>query len=95
VRPRAANPLTTPGKDHTSHRLVEAGFTTREAVLLLYLAGGAFGLLAVFVTQASVLEGYAVGIGAALLCLYALIRFEIQFHSTTRLADRSQKTDHG
>jgi len=92
---RGRNPLTTPGKDHTSHRLVEAGFTTREAVLLLYLAGGAFGLLAVFITQASVLEGYAVGIGAALLCLYALIRFEIQFHSTTRLADRSQKTDHG
>jgi UDP-GlcNAc:undecaprenyl-phosphate GlcNAc-1-phosphate transferase len=90
---RGLNPLTTPGKDHTSHRLVEVGFTTREAVLLLYLAGGAFGLLAIFVTQASALEGYVVGIGAALLCLYALIRFEIQFHNATRLAERSQKSD--
>ncbi len=76
---RGLNPLTTPGKDHTSHRLVSAGFTTREAVLIHYLAACAFGVLAIFVTQASVLEGYIVGGVAALLSLLALIRLEIQF----------------
>ncbi len=36
---RGQNPLTTPGKDHLSHRLVNAGWSRREAVLLLYLTG--------------------------------------------------------
>ncbi|HLF28890.1 MAG TPA: MraY family glycosyltransferase [Anaerolineae bacterium] len=76
---RGLNPLTTPGKDHTSHRLVAAGFSTREAVMLHYLAGGAYGLLAIFVTQATVFEGYVAGGAAALLGLYTLIRLEHQF----------------
>ena len=79
---RRLNPLTTPGKDHTSHRLVQAGFTTREAVMIHYLVAGVFGMLAIFVTQASILEGYAVGVVAALICLLALIRLEIQFRKT-------------
>jgi UDP-GlcNAc:undecaprenyl-phosphate GlcNAc-1-phosphate transferase len=33
---RGVNPLTTAGKDHTSHRLVELGLGQREAVLALY-----------------------------------------------------------
>ena len=78
---RGLNPVTTPGKDHTSHRLVAAGFTTREAVMIHYLAGGAFGVLAIFVTQANVLEGYVAGAAAALAGLYALIRLEIRFSS--------------
>jgi UDP-GlcNAc:undecaprenyl-phosphate GlcNAc-1-phosphate transferase len=79
---RGLNPLTTPGKDHTSHRLVAAGFTTREAVMIHYLASGAFGLLAIFVTQANVFEGYVAGGAAALLGLAALIRLERQFRKT-------------
>lgn len=79
---RGLNPLTTPGKDHTSHRLVSAGFTMREAVMLHYLAGGSFGVLAIFVTQSTVIEGYAVGVAAALLSLIALIRLEIQYRKT-------------
>ena len=35
--------------------------STREAVLICYLLGFAAGVMATFVTQASVLEGYAVG----------------------------------
>ena len=79
---RGLNPLTTPGKDHTSHRLVAAGFSTREAVLLHYLAGGAFGLLAIFVTQASAFEGYVAGGAAAVLSAFAIARFESQFRRT-------------
>ncbi len=69
---RRLNPLTTPGRDHTSHRLVAAGMTQREAVLTLYVASFVLGLLATFVTQASVLEGYIVGGIVALSGLYGL-----------------------
>jgi UDP-GlcNAc:undecaprenyl-phosphate GlcNAc-1-phosphate transferase len=73
---RRLNPATTPGQDHISHRLVAAGMTQREAVLTLYVASFVLGLLAVFVTQASVLEGYIVGGLVALVGLYGLWRVE-------------------
>jgi len=57
---RGVNPLTTPGRDHLSHRLVRMGATRREAVLLLYLLGCTFGMLAIFISQASVIEGLIV-----------------------------------
>ncbi len=73
---RRLNPLTTPGKDHVSHRLVATGMTQREAVLTLYLAAGALGMVATFVTQANILEGYIAGGSVALLALYVLWRLE-------------------
>ncbi len=73
---RCLNPATTPGKDHISHRLVAAGMTKREAVLTLYVVSFILGLVAIFVTQASVLEGYAVGGLVVLAGLYALWRVE-------------------
>jgi UDP-GlcNAc:undecaprenyl-phosphate GlcNAc-1-phosphate transferase len=73
---RGLNPLTTPGRDHTSHRLVAAGMTQREAVLTLYVVSFILGLLAAFVTEASVPEGYTVGGLAALAGLYGLWRME-------------------
>lgn len=59
----------TAGKDHTSHRLVQLGFSQREAVLILYLAAGAAGMIGVFITEATVAEGYAIGAVAVLLGL--------------------------
>ncbi|MEZ4593517.1 MAG: MraY family glycosyltransferase [Chloroflexota bacterium] len=50
----------TPGKDHLSHRLVQLGFSQREAVLLLYLLTGAGGMIGVFITEATVVEGYLI-----------------------------------
>jgi UDP-GlcNAc:undecaprenyl-phosphate/decaprenyl-phosphate GlcNAc-1-phosphate transferase len=73
---RGLNPLTTPGTDHTSHRLTYAGFTRREAVFLLYLAAFVFGLLSIFVTRASVVEGYIVGGLVLLGCIVCLWRLE-------------------
>ena len=58
---RGVNPFTTAGKDHTSHRIVQHGFTQREAVYALYLAGCFLGLLAIVVTQASATEAYLIG----------------------------------
>jgi UDP-GlcNAc:undecaprenyl-phosphate GlcNAc-1-phosphate transferase len=73
---RGLNPLTTPGKDHVSHRLVRLGATQREAVLMLYLVCCALGVVAMFLTQASVVEGYFMGALLVILALYALWRLE-------------------
>jgi UDP-GlcNAc:undecaprenyl-phosphate GlcNAc-1-phosphate transferase len=64
---RGMNPVTNPGKDHTSHRLLALGFTQREAVLTLYLASGALGVLAMFVSQATFFEAYAI-LATVLVC---------------------------
>ncbi len=48
---RGLNPLTHPGTDHLSHRLVAMGMSKRETVLTLYLVAGALGVLAMFCAQ--------------------------------------------
>jgi UDP-GlcNAc:undecaprenyl-phosphate/decaprenyl-phosphate GlcNAc-1-phosphate transferase len=73
---RGFNPLTTPGKDHVSHRLVAMGCTRREAVLIAYLICAGLGVVALFVTQASILEGYIVGGVMAVAALIGLWRLE-------------------
>jgi UDP-GlcNAc:undecaprenyl-phosphate GlcNAc-1-phosphate transferase len=75
---RGKNPLTNPGKDHVSHRLVGMGFTTREAVMSHYLIGGMYGMVAILVTQANVIEGYLLGGMAALVSLIGLWFFEFR-----------------
>jgi UDP-GlcNAc:undecaprenyl-phosphate GlcNAc-1-phosphate transferase len=64
------------GKDHLSHRLVRMGLTTREAVMALYLASGALGVLAMFVMQVSIVEAYVVAAAVAVTGVIALWRFE-------------------
>jgi UDP-GlcNAc:undecaprenyl-phosphate GlcNAc-1-phosphate transferase len=76
---RRVNPLTTAGKDHLSHRLVAMGFSQGEAVLLLYLVGGAFGMAALFITGADAAEGYAMAAAAATLGLVAIWRLETRW----------------
>ena len=73
---RGLNPITHPGKDHLSHRLVAMGWTQREAVMAIYLVCGGLGLVALFLTQASVVEGYAVAAALALLGLFGLWKLE-------------------
>ena len=73
---RGLNPLTTPGKDHVSHRLVALGYTRREAVLICYLICAGLGVIALFVTQASIVEGYVVGGVVVLVALWGLWRLE-------------------
>ena len=75
---RGVNPLTTAGKDHTSHRIVASGYTQREAVLFLYLNGGAFGMCAIFVTQANLVEGYVVAAALFLAGLMAIMKLDSQ-----------------
>ncbi|MCD6520766.1 MAG: undecaprenyl/decaprenyl-phosphate alpha-N-acetylglucosaminyl 1-phosphate transferase [Anaerolineae bacterium] len=73
---RGLNPLTTPGKDHVSHRLVKMGFSQREAVLILYQACSILGVIAMYLTQASIVEGYVIGGMVFIVALYLLWRLE-------------------
>lgn len=69
---RGKNPLTTPGKDHISHRLAFLLGSRREAVLVCYLIAGAVGLSSVFIAQAALLEAALVGGTIFAVALYAL-----------------------
>ena len=90
---RGLNPLTTPGRDHVSHRLVAAGLSRREAVLTIYVASFVAGMLAIFVTRASVLEGYIAGGVATLAGLYGLWRMERPPFFPSRAPGPSQELD--
>jgi UDP-GlcNAc:undecaprenyl-phosphate/decaprenyl-phosphate GlcNAc-1-phosphate transferase len=72
---RGLLPFATPGKDHASHRLANLGLGQRSAVLVMYGAGVAFGLLALSLSRLSLTGAYIAGasalvsIGAAVLLL--------------------------
>lgn len=67
---RGKNPLTTPGKDHISHRLAFLLGSRREAVLVCYLIAGTVGLAAVYVSQATLPSALLLG-GAVLAAALA------------------------
>lgn len=73
---RGLNPLTTPGRDHLSHRLVALGLNQRQTVMALYLVCGALGVLAIFISQASVVEAYTMAGLITLAGLVAIWRLE-------------------
>jgi len=73
---RRLNPLTTPGKDHLSHRLARLTGCPREAVLICYLFAGVAGIIATFVTQASIPEGYGAGVAVVVAALFGIWRLE-------------------
>lgn len=73
------NPLTTPGKDHLSHRLAARTGSKREAVLICYLIAGAVGLVGVFVTDATGPEARFIGI--AMLVVAAVAVWWLEFRN--------------
>ncbi|MBI2910864.1 MAG: undecaprenyl/decaprenyl-phosphate alpha-N-acetylglucosaminyl 1-phosphate transferase [Chloroflexi bacterium] len=75
---RGLNPLTTPGTDHLSHRLLTLGLNQREAVLIQYLASCFAGMLALALVQANVWEAYIMGVALLIGGCYALVRLERQ-----------------
>jgi len=82
---RGLNPLTHPGKDHVSHRLVLAGLSQRKAVIALYLVCCALGLVAFLIMRADFLQAYIMGSIVALAGLVSLILLE-KVWPTLRLA---------
>ena len=75
---RGKNPLTTPGKDHLSHRLAWMTGSRREAVLICYLAAGALGLVGIFVTQATLPEAMIAAAAVCAVALYVIWRLEFR-----------------
>jgi UDP-GlcNAc:undecaprenyl-phosphate GlcNAc-1-phosphate transferase len=76
------------GVDHTSHRLARLGLGPLGATLALDLAGSGLGLIAVFVMQAGLADGYVVGALALLLACYALWRLEWKLSYELRVGVR-------
>jgi UDP-GlcNAc:undecaprenyl-phosphate GlcNAc-1-phosphate transferase len=73
---RGLNPLSTPGQDHVSHRLVAIGWTHREAVMALYLSCGVLGMMALFLMRATVFEAYLLGVVVLFVGAFMLVRLE-------------------
>lgn len=69
----------TAGRDHISHRFVLLGFSPRESVLILYLISGILGMMALFITQATVLEGYLVAVVAVVFAITAIGWLELKW----------------
>lgn len=73
---RGLNPLTTSGRDHTSHRLVALGMSHRQAVLVLYAVSGLLGLSGLALMEASPVQAYMLAGAVAALGLIALVKLE-------------------
>jgi UDP-GlcNAc:undecaprenyl-phosphate GlcNAc-1-phosphate transferase len=73
---RGLNPLTHPGEDHISHRLVSMGLSQRKAVILLYLICCSLGLVGSFIMRADATQAYAMGSIVAFAGLVSLIGLE-------------------
>jgi UDP-GlcNAc:undecaprenyl-phosphate GlcNAc-1-phosphate transferase len=66
---RGLVPFATPGKDHSAHRLANAGLGQRGAVITMYLLGAAGGGAAVLVSYLSLRAAAVVALAAAILIL--------------------------
>ena len=64
---RGLVPFTSPGKDHTAHRLSNMGFGSRGAVLVLYCLAASLGVLALFVPRLTTITAYSL-VGILVLC---------------------------
>ena len=73
---RRLNPLTNPGRDHLSHRLVAVGFSQRQAVLFIYSACIFLGLLSLLIAFSALVVAYAAASVVALGALAALVLLE-------------------
>ncbi|HEV2520754.1 MAG TPA: MraY family glycosyltransferase [Candidatus Acidoferrales bacterium] len=70
-------PFTTPGKDHTAHRLANLFQSQRNAVLVMYSLGAVFGLLALIISRLPARAAFTVAGLAGLAVLVAVGLFEL------------------
>jgi UDP-GlcNAc:undecaprenyl-phosphate GlcNAc-1-phosphate transferase len=82
---RRRAPLMTGGVDHVSFRLSRLGLGPLGAALALQLAAGALGMVAVFVMQASLIEGYLMGGATFVLACLVLWLLEWRLPEEVRL----------
>jgi UDP-GlcNAc:undecaprenyl-phosphate GlcNAc-1-phosphate transferase len=65
------------GKDHTSHRLVFAGLSTRATVIVLYTACALFGGAALIISQSTVDVAWRVGLAVAGVAALSFVGLEL------------------
>jgi UDP-GlcNAc:undecaprenyl-phosphate/decaprenyl-phosphate GlcNAc-1-phosphate transferase len=75
---RGMLPFTSPGKDHTAHRLSNRGLGHKRAVLAMYVLGFIFGALALAVPF---LTSFEITIGSVLVLVCAAIALFVLEHS--------------
>jgi UDP-GlcNAc:undecaprenyl-phosphate/decaprenyl-phosphate GlcNAc-1-phosphate transferase len=73
---RGLIPFTSPGKDHTAHRLANLRLGQRGAVLVMYGVGACLGVLAVAVSRLSLQLPGILGVALALITLASVALFE-------------------
>lgn len=73
---RGINPLTNPGRDHVSHRLVSLGLSHRQAVVSLYAICGALGVVGVLIMFSNLAVAYGLGAAVFLAGLVGLFLLE-------------------
>jgi len=73
---RGLIPFSSPGKDHTAHRLANFRFGQRGAVLMIYAAGMFFGMLAVTLSRSSLQWPLVFSAALVLNALAAVAVFE-------------------
>jgi UDP-GlcNAc:undecaprenyl-phosphate GlcNAc-1-phosphate transferase len=56
----SGKPIFKPDRGHLHHRLLDLGFTQKQAVLLMYVISGVLGLSAIALTEVS--SGFAIAI---------------------------------
>jgi UDP-GlcNAc:undecaprenyl-phosphate GlcNAc-1-phosphate transferase len=66
------------GVDHTTHRLARLGMDSLSVALTISLISGALGLVAIFVTQATLAEAYVVAATLIFVALFTLWRLEFK-----------------
>jgi len=69
------------GKDHTSHRLLSAGFSARMTLLILYTACLLFGSLGILISTYPDITAWLIGVGSLILLgtLFVLMMY-IRWH---------------
>jgi UDP-GlcNAc:undecaprenyl-phosphate/decaprenyl-phosphate GlcNAc-1-phosphate transferase len=73
---RGLLPFTSPGKDHTAHRLSNLGLKHRGAVLILYAVGAVLGSLAILIQRIPATAAYSIVGVVVLLALVAIFYLE-------------------
>lgn len=83
-RIRRGIPVYQGGKDHTSHRLVTTlDMTHARAVMTMYMAASALGLVAVMLRDATVSQARFILGGIVAIFIFALVWFEVRFKSAS------------
>jgi UDP-GlcNAc:undecaprenyl-phosphate GlcNAc-1-phosphate transferase len=73
---RGLVPFSSPGKDHTAHRLVTRGFSQRGAVLVMYGTGALGGVCALAAGKLPALGAYALSGAAVAIAAWQIVQLE-------------------